>query len=198
MTIYFLPFISAGIGWFTNFIAIKMLFHPRKEKNFYLFKLQGIFSKRKKTLARNLSVMVSQQLFTTDDLVSQMDDGNMELEFKEKLNALIDKYMEEELPKMLNPIMAALIPSKFLNKIKQRIGYEIDDQLPQLKEQLVEKIKAIDLEQVIYDKIIQFPDEQFEEVLMAVIKKELKYIEVAGAILGFLIGLIQVGLLLVD
>ncbi len=197
MTIYFLPFISAGIGWFTNFIAIKMLFHPRKEKNFYLFKLQGIFPKRKKTLARNLSVMVSQQLFTTDDLVSQMDDGNMELEFKEKLNALIDKYMEEELPKMLNPIMAALIPSKFLNKIKQRIGYEIDDQLPQLKEQLVEKIKAIDLEQVIYDKIIQFPDEQFEEVLMAVIKKELKYIEVAGAILGFLIGLIQVGLLLV-
>ena len=69
--------------------------------------------------------------------------------------------------------------------------------LPQLKEQFVEKIKAIDLEQVIYDKIIQFPDEKFEEVLMVVIKKELKYIEVAGAILGFLIGLIQVGLLLV-
>ncbi len=197
MTIYFLPFISAGIGWFTNYIAIKMLFHPRKEKNFYFFKLQGIFPKRKKTLARNLAVMVSQQLFTTDDLVSQMDDGNMEVEFKEKLNGLIDKYLEEELPKTLNPIMAALIPSKFLNKIKQSIGEEIDNQLPQLKEQFVEKIKAIDLEQVIYDKIIQFPDEQFEEVLMAVIKKELKYIEVAGAILGFLIGLIQVGLLLV-
>ncbi len=197
MTIYFLPFISAGIGWFTNYIAIKMLFHPRKEKNFYFFKLQGIFPKRKKTLARNLAVMVSQQLFTTDDLVSQMDDGNMEVEFKEKLNGLIDKYLEEELPKTLNPIMAALIPSKFLNKIKQSIGEEIDNQLPQLKEELVERIKAIDLEQVIYDKIIQFPDEQFEEVLMAVIKKELKYIEVAGAVLGFLIGLIQVGLLLV-
>ena len=197
MTIYFLPFISAGIGWFTNYIAIKMLFHPREEKNFYLFKLQGIFPKRKKTLARNLAIMVSQQLFTTDDLVSQMDDGNMEVEFKEKLNGLIDKYLEEELPKTLNPIMAALIPSKFLNKIKQSIGDEIDNQFPQLKEQLVEKIKAIDLEQVIYDKIIQFPDEKFEDVLMAVIKKELKYIEVAGAVLGFLIGLIQVGLLLV-
>lgn len=197
MTIYFLPFISAGIGWFTNYIAIKMLFHPREEKNYYLFKLQGIFPKRKMTLARNLSVMVSQQLFTTDDLVRQMDDSNMEVEFKEKLNDLIDKYLEEELPKTLNPIMAALIPSKFLNKIKQSIGDEIDNHLPQLKEQFVEKIKAIDLEQVIFDKIIQFPDEQFEEVLMAVIKKELKYIEVAGAILGFLIGLIQVGLLLV-
>ena len=197
MTIYLFPFISAGIGWITNYLAIKMLFHPRKEKNFYFFKLQGIFPKRKKTLARNLAVMVSQQLFTTDDLVSQMDDGNMEVEFKEKLNDLIDKYLEEELPKTLNPIMAALIPSKFLTKIKRSIGDEIDSQLPQLKEQLVERIKAIDLEQVIYDKIIQFPDEKFEGVLMAVIKKELKYIEVAGAILGFLIGLIQVGLLLV-
>ncbi len=197
MTIYFLPFISAGIGWFTNFIAIKMLFHPRKENNFYFFKLQGIFPKRKKTLARNLAVMVSQQLFTTDDLVRQMDDGNMESEFKAKLNSLIDKYLEEELPKTLNPIMAALIPSKFLDKIKRSIGNEIDNQLPHLKAQFVEKLKSIDLEQVIFDKIIQFPDEQFEEVLMAVIKKELKYIEVAGAILGFLIGLIQVGLLLV-
>ncbi len=197
MTIYFLPFISAGIGWFTNFIAIKMLFHPRKEKNFYFFKLQGIFPKRKKTLARNLSVMVSQQLFTTDDLVRQIDDGKIEVEFKDKLNTLIDKYLAKELPKTLNPIMVALIPSKFLDKIKRSIGNEIDNQLPHLKAQFVEKIKSIDLAQVIFDKIIQFPDEQFEEVLMAVIKKELKYIEIAGAILGFLIGLIQLGLVLV-
>ena len=31
--IYALPFISALIGWFTNYLAIKMLFHPHKEVN---------------------------------------------------------------------------------------------------------------------------------------------------------------------
>ena len=33
-------FISATIGWITNWVAIKMLFRPHKEINFGLFKIQ--------------------------------------------------------------------------------------------------------------------------------------------------------------
>jgi len=52
--LYILPFISAAIGWVTNYIAVKMLFHPREERNLILFKLQGIFPKRKAVLADRL------------------------------------------------------------------------------------------------------------------------------------------------
>ena len=41
-------FISATIGWITNWVAIKMLFRPHKEINFGLFKIQGLIPKRKK------------------------------------------------------------------------------------------------------------------------------------------------------
>ena len=51
MTIYLIPFISAFIGWFTNWIAIKMLFHPKEEKNILGIKIQGIFPKRQQQFA---------------------------------------------------------------------------------------------------------------------------------------------------
>lgn len=34
--------IGAGIGWVTNYVAIKMLFRPYKEINLGLFKIQGL------------------------------------------------------------------------------------------------------------------------------------------------------------
>jgi len=53
MLIYTLPFIAAIIGWVTNYLAIKMLFHPREKINLIFFSLQGIFPKRQKGLYRS-------------------------------------------------------------------------------------------------------------------------------------------------
>jgi len=49
-----IPIISAFIGWFTNWIAIKMLFHPREPKKFLGLTLHGIFPKRQKVIAEKL------------------------------------------------------------------------------------------------------------------------------------------------
>ncbi len=40
-----LPFAGLFIGWLTNYLAIKMLFHPKKPVNLGLFTLQGVFQK---------------------------------------------------------------------------------------------------------------------------------------------------------
>jgi uncharacterized membrane protein YheB (UPF0754 family) len=41
-----IPLISAFIGWFTNWIAIKMLFHPKEPKRILGIRFHGIFPKR--------------------------------------------------------------------------------------------------------------------------------------------------------
>jgi len=48
--ILIMPFIGAAIGLFTNWIAVKMLFHPRKKK----FGIQGLIPKRKKDIAKRV------------------------------------------------------------------------------------------------------------------------------------------------
>ena len=59
--IYVIPFISAFIGWFTNWIAIKMLFHPREPKRFLFMTIQGIFPKRQQQFAQKLGATVANE-----------------------------------------------------------------------------------------------------------------------------------------
>ena len=46
-----LPIIAALIGWSTNYLAVKMLFHPRLPLRIMGFSIQGVFPKRQKQLA---------------------------------------------------------------------------------------------------------------------------------------------------
>ena len=50
-----LPLIAAVIGWATNYIAVRMLFHPREEKRIFGLRIQGVFPKRQKALAEKLA-----------------------------------------------------------------------------------------------------------------------------------------------
>ena len=67
--VFSLPFIAAGIGWFTNYLAIKMLFHPREPINLGFYTLQGIFPKRQKVLAEKLGKVVSQDLVHNNPII---------------------------------------------------------------------------------------------------------------------------------
>jgi uncharacterized membrane protein YheB (UPF0754 family) len=46
-----MPVIGFVIGYFTNYIAIKMLFHPRKK----IFGIQGVIPKRRRALASRIA-----------------------------------------------------------------------------------------------------------------------------------------------
>ena len=83
-TLLLLPFIAATIGWFTNFIAVKMLFHPKEPINFLGFKIHGIFPKRQKDIAVSVGKMVANDLLNVEDLQDKLAN-------KENVLAIIDK-----------------------------------------------------------------------------------------------------------
>lgn len=63
--------ISGAIGYFTNYIAVKMLFRPRTEKHILGRRVPftpGIIPKNRGRLAKALGRTVSEQLLTGDDL----------------------------------------------------------------------------------------------------------------------------------
>lgn len=65
------PVLGAIIGFFTNWLAVKMLFRPYKEKRIWRLRLPftpGIIPKRKAALGRALGKAVGTQLVTPDDL----------------------------------------------------------------------------------------------------------------------------------
>ena len=63
-----IPIISAFIGWFTNWIAIKMLFHPKEPKRILGITFHGIFPKRQKIFAEKLGKMISAEFLSFEDI----------------------------------------------------------------------------------------------------------------------------------
>ncbi|MFM9021264.1 MAG: DUF445 domain-containing protein, partial [Sediminibacterium sp.] len=67
-----IPLISAFIGWFTNWIAIKMLFHPRQPKKILGLTFHGIFPKRQQVFAARLGKLVSDELLSFTDISTKI------------------------------------------------------------------------------------------------------------------------------
>ena len=194
---YVFPLIGAITGWVTNWIAVKMLFHPKEPKNFLLFKVQGVFPKRQKVMAEKLGHIVASELFSIDDVVSKMKSSNNEDVFG-VVEQKIDDFINVKLSSSM-PMLAMFLNDDLKNKIKTTLLDEISDIFPGIIDSYAEKLKSeIDIKAIVYDKVVNFSSDKLEDILYSIMKKEFKFIELLGGVLGFIIGLIQLLILSFD
>ena len=90
---FLLVLIGAMIGWITNFIAIKMLFRPYKEINFFFFKIQGLLPKRKNEIGKSIAEVVENELVSIKDIISEISADDLE----KNMSGIIDKILESKL-----------------------------------------------------------------------------------------------------
>ncbi len=72
------PLIGAVIGYFTNYIAVKMLFHPHEEKRVFGERLPftpGVIPKNKPRLAHAIGEAVANVLLTKQDIAGLITDS---------------------------------------------------------------------------------------------------------------------------
>ena len=88
-----MPIVIGGvIGYFTNFIAIKMLFHPYKQIKIGNVKLPftpGIKTKNQGRMAESVGNAVSSQLFTSEDIVGSIINEETKKEITEKITDML-------------------------------------------------------------------------------------------------------------
>ena len=183
--------ISGAIGWITNWVAIKMLFRPHKEINFGLFKIQGLIPKRKAEIGTGIASIIQNELISVKDVISNIDRE----EFSKRLNKLIDDVLDKNLKKKVKEKFP-LLQMFFTDKIAKDIGNTIKEIVMENQEKIFEIFsnyaeENIDFEVIISDKISNFSLDKLEEIITLLANKELKHIEVIGAILGMLIGAVQ-------
>ena len=183
--------ISGAIGWITNWIAIKMLFRPHKEINLGLFKIQGLIPKRRAEIGSGIANIIQNELISVKDVISNIDRE----EFSKRLNSLIDEVLDKNLKKKVKEKFP-LLQMFFTDKVAKDVGNTIKDIVMENQEKIFEIFsnyaeENIDFEVIISDKISNFSLDKLEEIITFLAKKELKHIEVIGAILGMLIGAVQ-------
>ena len=194
LILQFLMMVAVGtlIGWFTNYLAIKLLFRPYKEMNFFFFKIQGLIPKRRDEISENIADVVEKELISVDDIENKLK----EVEFDDgMIEKVLDKLVEEKLKKSIlekNPLLKMIINDSMVDKIKKYFKNMI---LENKDEMLSEMIKIgkekIDFKEIILEKMKNFSLEEIEKIILSISKNELKHIEIIGGVLGGLIAVFQ-------
>ena len=183
--------IGAMIGWITNYIAIKMLFRPYKEMNFLFFKIQGLIPKRRSEIAISIADTVQKELISLKDITSSLNADELE----EKMGTVIDKILEEKLESEITkkfPMLAMFLSDEIINKIKSMIKTSILENKETIINMFTNYLEEkVDFKKIIIENVEAFSLEKLEEITYSLAKKELKHIEVIGAILGGIIGVFQ-------
>jgi uncharacterized membrane protein YheB (UPF0754 family) len=191
MLIYTLPIIAAITGWITNYLAIKMLFHPKKKIKLLFFSIQGIFPKRQDVLAERLGKIVSSELFSFKDIKDRFTSTSTAIEINKVLDEKLEDFLDVKLKTTL-PMLAMFLNKETRAKIKDTLHLEFQNILPDILNKYSEKLERdIDIEHIVAQKVSAFSSDKLEQILFSIMKKEFKFIEILGGVLGFLIGIIQ-------
>lgn len=194
--IYLIPFISAFIGWFTNWIAIKMLFHPKEPKIILGIRFQGIFPKRQLQFAEKLGKLVSEELLSFDDIEEKISNPANIGKLMPFVEEHIDHFLRVKLAEQM-PMISMFIGDKTINQLKEVFVTELTELFPVIMKNYMNNLQEdLDLEKIVTQKVTGFSSDKLEQILNAIMAKEFRFVEIIGGVLGFLIGLLQVFLTL--
>ena len=191
-----LVLISGLIGWFTNYIAVLMLFKPRKPIKILFFTLQGIFPKRQELIAEKIGKMVSSELLSVTDIQEKIYSPGTVAKINLKIEDTINQYLHGVFPKKY-PLMSLFVGAGTKAKIKTELMQELGNMAPSVINEMVADFgHSMNIEETIKEKVKLLSSERLEKLLNDILKNEFTFIEWIGGILGLVIGLIQVLVLL--
>lgn len=165
------------------------MFKPIKQiKLPFGLKIQGVIPSRKSELAATIGDVIERQLVSSGDILNhlvsekEIDDlksafvNNVVLILKSKLPAFLHGFTDKTLKKQLDYFM-------------QKDGEKYIRGM--LENAITGANKRISVSEIVSEKIEALDLVSFEEIVIGVVKKELRYIELLGAVLGFIIGILQ-------
>ena len=192
-TSYVIPvLLSTFTGWITTWIAIKMLFHPRKPVRILGLKLQGIFPKNQLLIAQKLGQVVSKELLSFDEIEAKITNPDNLKKLRPEIEKHVDSFLREKIKETF-PMLSMFIGEKTINQLKEAFLMELENLFPVLMKSYMGKLQQdLDLEKIVTEKVANFSSDKLEDILQQITKKEFQFLELVGAVFGFLIGIIQV------
>ncbi|MGB0412886.1 MAG: DUF445 domain-containing protein [Coraliomargarita sp.] len=191
------PFITAAIGWLTNWVAIQMLFHPREPMRIFFWKWQGLIPRRQQQLAEESAEIIEREILQQHMILNEIKKIELAPYLETAAHSLVWERIGPQLRAI--PLLGSFVNDSVLAKFEVIATAEMKNEAGPLMEKVATEFESsVDLKQMIEDNIAAFDLERLESIVNQVAKREFRTIERLGAVLGFVIGLIQVALFYVS
>ncbi len=186
------PLTAASIGWITTQLLIKLLFYPRQSKKIFGASYQGIFPHRKAEIAEKLGQYASTVFLNLDTIGQKINDPENLKKIMPMIENHIDDFLRNRLGKEM-PMISMFIGDKTISKLKEAFMKEIETLFPVVMAQYAANMKdSIDFRQIVIEKVMHLSTDKLEKKFYQLTSRDLKFAGIGGAIIGLLIGFIQV------
>lgn len=155
------PIIGAVIGYFTNSIAIKMMFrplHPIKIGNFTLPFTPGIIPKGQGRLAKAIGKTVGEQLLTEDVLTKRLLSDAMKEKVVEETEQFLRKQQVNE--NSFNEILLSYAKQEKINEKKDQI-------VEVIMEKVVYYLKEVQLGDIVANEVLNAAKQYVQGTFLA-------------------------------
>jgi uncharacterized membrane protein YheB (UPF0754 family) len=185
------PLTCAVIGWFTNVIAVKMIFRPLRPVRVLGLPFQGVLPKHQAHFAREMGEVVTTDFITTGEMVQRIDAEALYQALRPMIHQSFDEVVED-LRERLDEPRRALLSDSVIESVRRQVEKEIEAEIPTFAEQVASQAdELVNLTDLIAEKLVAIGPAKLEELIRRVAAKELKFIEYYGGVFGFFIGLLQ-------
>ena len=194
MELFILPFISAFIGWITNCIAIRMLFRPLYPVNILGLKIQGVAPRRRHELTEGIANAVQKALVSVEDVARVLKNVNLEDEINTLLDEVVKKEVKEKLVEKFP--FAKKAANDLFKEVRASVQSKLVEHISGFMDKTTEQLKDdLNIKEIVMQRVASYKVETLEELIMEIAHREFRLVELYGALLGFIIGFIQLGLL---
>lgn len=188
-----MPLFGLGIGWFTDWLALKMIFFPREPRRFFgILTWQGVFQMRREQVAADYGRLIASEILTTDNILAGILRGPR----SDRLFALIQREIASAIDRQVNlakPLVTLAVGGRRFEEMKLAAATRVIERLPDTLQYAEEyATEALDVRNTIVDKMRHLSPLQFEGLLRPAFKQDEWKLIAVGAIIGFLVGELQV------
>ena len=186
-----LPLGGLIVGYFTNVLALRMIFSPTNPINIFGIKIQGLFIKRQEEVSRGYAQLVSDNVMTMQNVFYEMFEG----EGANKLTNIIAKHAQEGIDKTAgfsSSLIRLTSGTDTYDAIKQVAIRRFVEQAPEQIHLVFGYAKrALAIEETMYTRMNDLPPDEFVDFLRPVFQEDEWKLILTGAVLGMAAGFLQ-------
>ncbi len=187
-----MPIFGLFTGWFTDWLALRMIFYPIEPRKYFGVTWQGLFLKRRAEVAEAYGSLIAQEIITPHNVIEAILHGPL----SDRVLALIQRQLDRELGSVAKPLLVFAVGSRKYQDVKLAISSQIMSRLPETMRYIEDyATDAMDIRNVLVSKMKELSPKEFERLLRPAFEQDEWILIATGALLGFAVGEAQVLLL---
>ncbi|WP_020647792.1 DUF445 domain-containing protein [Solimonas variicoloris] len=192
---WMLPAFGLFVGFASDWLALQMLFRPLRPRRVLGLTVQGLFLRRQQEVAHDYGNLIADQILTPDKVWEAVLKGPLSDRLFELLQHHVKQAVDEQAG-AARPLVAMLIGSRKYADMKVAVAESLMRELPHALQSINHYAEdAMDIRNTLIRKMQALSPEQFEGMLRPVFKEDEWVLITVGAVLGFLVGELQVFLM---